>query len=407
MLNITLNRPKPHLKQREFMYSPAKHKMVRAGRRGGKTSGLANLAAERAARGGIVSYAAPTAKQTRTFWTELMKIYNPLVRRKLATARVAPHRALELPTGGEVSAQTAWNVDSLRGGRADLLILDEFQLMNEDVWLGAAQPMLLDSDGDAVFLYTPASIYDSEVSKAKNKHHASDLFREKEPDPDWELFTFTSWDNPYIPRSALHRRKAQMTEVHYLTEIMAQDATEDPKALWKRKDIRYKSDKIEYDYVVVGVDPSGSMRDETGIIVAGRKGDTCFVMYDGTLRRASPEAWGRQVAELYREYDANTIVAERNFGGEMVRRVIHIEDPAMPVKVIQASRSKYARAEPIARMYERAKIFHAEAFGELEDQMCQWVPNSKHKSPDRLDANVWALTELTNHAELIMDIELL
>ena len=405
MIHATLRRKKPHKAQRAFMSSPAKHKLVRAGRRGGKTKGLADEAAEGASNGEEVMYAAPTSKQTLAFWRELMEIYAPLEARGLAKSRTNPTRVLELPTGGMVTAQTAWNVDSFRGGRCHRLILDEYQLMDELIWEASAQPCLMDFDGSVTFLYTPASIYDSDVSKAKDKHHAAKLWDDHQDDPDWDFFTFTTWDNPYIPRTAIQRRKNNMTEVHYLTEIMAQDVTEDPNALWTRRMIKYaygvKPEDMER--IVIGVDPSGSMRNEVGIIVVGILGDKFFVLFDGTMGAPSPDAWAEQIADLHDDYEASLVVAEINFGGAMVESTIHKGNDDMFVKVIHASRSKQARAEPITRLYQRGQVYHCDQFVDLEDQMCQWVPGQR-KSPDRLDALVWAMTELADVDMVSLDM---
>lgn len=385
--------------------------MVRAGRRGGKTKGLADEASDEAAKGGEVMYAAPTNKQTLAFWRELMAIYEPLVRRNLARVRLSPFRFLELPTGGSVAAQTAWNVDSFRGGRASKLILDEYQLMDELIWEASAQPILMDFDGSVTFLYTPASIYDSDVSKAKDKHHAAKMWDDHQDDPDWDFFTFTTWDNPYIPREAIERRRKQMTAVHYQTEIMAQDVTEDPNALWSRKMIKpiFGVDPREMERIVIGVDPSGSMNDEVGIVVVGMKDELFYVLWDGSLYKPSPQAWAEQIASLQYEYDAQLIIAETNFGGAMVESTIHQGNMDLFVKVIHASRNKVARAHPVARLYQRGKVFHCHNypkdhnFQALEDQMCQWVPGQK-KSPDRLDALVWAMLELAEIDPHVLDV---
>ena len=147
--------------------------------------------------------------------------------------------------------------------------------------------------------------------------------------------------------------------------------------------------------VVVAVDPavtSGENSDETGIVVAGRTGPRGFVLADVTCR-LSPDGWARRAVEAYREHKADRIVAEANQGGDMVRTVLRTVDPTVPVKLVHATRGKRVRAEPVAALYEQGRVFHAQVFPELEDQLVTWTPDSP-TSPDRLDALVWALTDL-------------
>jgi phage terminase large subunit-like protein len=153
---------------------------------------------------------------------------------------------------------------------------------------------------------------------------------------------------------------------------------------------------------VVAVDPSGAAAaqdegaDEIGIIVAGRGDDgDAYVLADRSLRDA-PAVWGRMAVRAYHEFDAQRIIAEENFGGEMVRFVIRAADPAVPVRVISASRGKVQRAEPISALYEQGRVHHVGRFAKLEDQLCAFATAGYRGegSPDRADALVWALTEL-------------
>ena len=153
--------------------------------------------------------------------------------------------------------------------------------------------------------------------------------------------------------------------------------------------------------IVVAVDPSGVSGaedggDEVGIIVAGKGVDGCAYILADRSCRLSPEGWGRRAVEAYKEFKADRIVAEKNFGGAMVEAVIRAADPQAPVTLVTASRGKAVRAEPIAALYEQGRVYHARNFSELEDQMVAMTPNGYlgEGSPDRLDALVWALTEL-------------
>lgn len=148
--------------------------------------------------------------------------------------------------------------------------------------------------------------------------------------------------------------------------------------------------------VVVGVDPaitSGEESDETGIVVAGTaRDDTGFVLDDYSCR-LSPDGWAKEAIRAYHDWEADVLVAEANQGGDMVRHVLSTVDPTVPVTLVHASRGKRTRAEPIAALYEQRKVRHVGAFPDLEDQMVSWTPDVA-QSPDRMDALVWALTEV-------------
>ena len=148
--------------------------------------------------------------------------------------------------------------------------------------------------------------------------------------------------------------------------------------------------------VVVAIDPSGgsgSNNGETGIIVACRGQDGhAYVLADAS-GRLSPERWATRAVDLYHSYSADRIVAEQNFGGAMVENTIRMVAHAR-VKMVQASRGKAIRAEPVVALYEQCRVHHVGVFAELEDQLCQWTLDGGGPSPDRLDALVWAITEL-------------
>lgn len=169
----------------------------------------------------------------------------------------------------------------------------------------------------------------------------------------------------------------------------------DDGALWKRRWIGYKPAPKDLIRVVVGVDPSGSLEgNEIGIIVVGidREG-IIYVLYDGSLQ-GSPKEWSDEVNYAYGKYKADVVAAEKNFGGEMVAAVITQFDlKNVNVKLVNASRGKAVRAEPVAALYEKQKVFHVEQLVALEDEICTWKPADK-ESPNRMDALVWGITEL-------------
>lgn len=156
----------------------------------------------------------------------------------------------------------------------------------------------------------------------------------------------------------------------------------------------------EMQRIVVSVDPSGTRGDgggdDIGIIVAGLGVDGHgYILHDGTCNM-SPEGWGRRAVDLYHRYGADRIVGERNFGGDMVRFTVATADKKAAFKEVTASRGKVVRAEPISALYEQGKVHHVGDFQDLEDQMCNFTAAGYvgSGSPDRVDALVWALTEL-------------
>lgn len=174
-------------------------------------------------------------------------------------------------------------------------------------------------------------------------------------------------------------------------------------ALWSRAMLDSATIKAapELRRVVVGVDPSGTKGasdsgDSIGIVVAGIDvNGVGYVLADRSCK-LSPDGWGRRAVEAYREFKADRIVAEKNFGGAMVEHVIRTVDRSVAYKEVTASRGKAARAEPIAALYEQSRIKHVGLHAALEDEMCSMTANgyAGDGSPDRLDAAVWALTEL-------------
>ena len=121
-----------------------------------------------------------------------------------------------------------------------------------------------------------------------------------------------------------------------------------------------------------------------------------YVLDDLTLQ-GSPEIWAQQVVAAFNKYHADVVVAEANQGGEMVESIIREVDAGVPVVSVRATRGKYLRAEPVATLYEQGRVKHAGTFPALEDEMCDFGPSglSSGRSPDRLDALVWAIASLT------------
>ena len=191
-----------------------------------------------------------------------------------------------------------------------------------------------------------------------------------------------------------------------------------PGALWRREDIIYDSPPQiwavtpggkalvdDYSRVVVAVDPAvtyGPDSDETGIIVAAVRGDIGYVV-DDLSGRFTPHQWAQRVVTAYHVNMAAVVVAEANNGGEMIRTTIQGLDPTVNVRLVRASLGKVPRAEPVSNLYEQHRIKHVRPFAELEDQLCTYTKESKD-SPDRLDALVWAFTDLMLSHVTVTDV---
>jgi phage terminase large subunit-like protein len=189
-------------------------------------------------------------------------------------------------------------------------------------------------------------------------------------------------------------------------EIMAELLEDVEGALWHQAQLdalRVESAPA-LQRIVVAIDPnmsSAEAANDAGVIVAGRGhyDRHAYVLADDTITRGGPRAWARAAVDAYHEHNADRIVAEKNAGGEMVELTIKTVDPNVPVKLVSASRGKRTRAEPVASLYEGdpelgnpPRVHHVGFYPELEEQMCTWTPDAD--SPDRMDALVWALTEL-------------
>lgn len=237
--------PKPHSEaQREFVECMAKRQIIKAGRRFGKTVGAAIKALK--AFLGIcpfcetgcsycdftkwvtpmrVLYTAPTAEQVNAFWFEVVRALDKAIEMGIFK-KDESEKYIEKPgTKLRIKAKTVWNADSARGDYAKLAIMEEYQLMAENAWSDVIQPMLLDEDGIAVFIFTPPSLQSQGISKAKDPRHASKMFKNALSDKTgrWAAFHHTSFDNPLLSKIALAEIGKDMSADSFRREIMAED----------------------------------------------------------------------------------------------------------------------------------------------------------------------------------------
>ena len=391
----------PHAKQAEFLDSKAKRKVIKAGRRGGKTTGIAIYAVVEFLAGRRVLYATPTADQIQTFWHEVVTALAPLIEAGIFVKNETNHTITVPNTKQRIRAKTAYNADTLRGDYADVLIMDEFQLIDRDAWESVGAPMLLDNDGDAVFIYTPPRPHD----KARGYRHARDLFVMacKPENHEWKAFHFTSMDNPHISKVALERMARDMTAESYRREIEAEDTDESAGALWTRKmieDTRVERLPETLNRIAVGIDPAGGDT-ENGIVSVASAGNHVYIFADASIK-AGPNFWGADAVALAIKTDADIICGETNYGGDMVEDIIKPKIRDMNCKAryrnVRATRGKAVRAEPLVAKFERGEAHIVGRLPQLEDEMCIWIPNSNMNSPNRIDAMVWAHAAVEQNA---------
>jgi predicted phage terminase large subunit-like protein len=188
-------------------------------------------------------------------------------------------------------------------------------------------------------------------------------------------------------------------------ELYGELLNESDSALWTRaliEDARIKpEDAPPYYRCVVAIDPavtSGESSDETGIVVAGATPDGHYYIIEDASMRGTPEAWARKAIEMYRKHKCDRVIGEANNGGDMIEALLRQVDPSIPYRKVHASRGKKVRAEPVSALSEQLRLhFVGSDFAQLEDQLVTWEPDSD-KSPDRMDAMVWAVSDLMTNS---------
>lgn len=359
--------------------------LLLAGRGFGKTrTGAEWVRAEaQSGRRGRLALVAPTAADARDVMVEGESGLLAIAPRGNRPEYEPSKRRLTWHNGAMATLYSADEPDRLRGPQHDGAWLDELAAWRFPETFDQLQfGLRLGSDPRIVVTTTP---------------RPTQLIKQLVERPTTFTTTGTTYENvanlaPAFVDSIISRYQGTRLG---LQEIEARILGDPEGALWKRDWIQtaVAPDLIR---VVIGIDPAGSsseQADETGIIIAGKGVDgNGYVLADRSCR-LSPEGWASRAVAGFDQFSADRVVAEANFGGEMVQSVLRTVRSTLPFTAVHASRGKGIRAEPISSLYEQKRIFHCDAFPELEDQLCSWTPDSG-KSPDRLDALVWALTWL-------------
>ena len=333
-----------------------------------------------------------TLGQARSVMVEgvsgLMEVHPPPERPRFESAR----QRLVWPNGATGELYGANNYESLRGPQFDAAWIDELAKFRypEEAWDQLMFGLRLGQNPRCIVTTTPRPIPLLEKLLARD---------------DVVVTHGTTFENAsHLAPAFLEQIVKQYEGTHMgAQELYAQLLTERQGALWRRDMICYQMPEYEADgapklaRIIIAIDPAETHHqdsDETGIVVAGLAENRYAYVLEDLSGRLSPGDWGQRAVEAYWRFKADRIVAEVNKGGDMVERILRSIDPKISYKAVRATRGKLTRAEPIAALYEQRKVFHAQPLPLLEAQLCGYVPGVTSKSPDRLDALVWALTDL-------------
>ena len=297
-------------------------------------------------------------------------------------------RLLTWPNGSIAQVFSADEPESLRGPQFDAAWCDELAKWKQagDVWDMLAFALRLGENPRAVITTTPRPTV---ALKKLISDLATAVTRSRTADNRAHLAP-SFWEDVQV-RYAGTRLGRQ--------ELDGELIDDDPDALFRRALIEQGRVKAapELVRVVVAVDPPashGKKSNACGIICAGLGVDgRAYVLDDQSVQGARPAVWAARVVALYHARQACRVVAEVNQGGAMVEQVLREVDPQLSFRAVHASRGKQARAEPVAALYEQGRVRHAGVFPELEDEMCSAIRDGA-RSPDRLDAMVWAVSDL-------------
>jgi phage terminase large subunit-like protein len=304
-------------------------------------------------------------------------------------------RRLEWANGAVAQAFSAEEPESLRGPQFDAAWCDElakwrhmeatFDMLQFGLRLGAAPRQLITTTP------RPVPLIKRLIADARTRVTRAPTQANRE-------FLSPAFFDAVVARYAGTRLGRQ--------EIDGELIEDRPDALWTR--VMVEAARVAaapaLERVVVGIDPPGSSRngaDACGIVAAGAAENGFFyVLEDASAAGLSPAQWATKAVALYRRLNADSLVVEVNMGGEMVRSVLREVDHTVPVREVHATRGKWLRAEPVAALYEQGKVKHVGTFPLLEDELCDFGFDglSSGRSPDRLDALVWALTELSGRS---------
>jgi predicted phage terminase large subunit-like protein len=301
-----------------------------------------------------------------------------------------------LGNGAEVLFRSADEPERLRGPNLTGAWLDEASVMSEDVYTIVIAA--LREKGEAGWL--------SATFTPKGRQHWT--YRVFGQGRDVALFHCSTRENPFVPREFVEAVSRQYTSRLREQELEGKFIDVVEGALWKAEWIEAArvQEHPQLVRVVVAIDPAGThtdISDETGIVVAGLGEDGDYYVLHAAGYRLSPAGWAKRAVDLYHQFAADRIIAERNQGGEMVEHTIRSVWPEAPVSTIVATRGKAVRAEPVAALYEQGRVHHVSFFAALEEQMCAFPVATERD--DIVDALVYAISELSSSGPGMIALE--
>jgi len=376
--------PRPHDKQKLVIESPAKYKFVRAGRRFGKTTLYQNWFVPALLKGLPCALISMSYKDMLQVWRDFENLLTPIIKNKSKS-----DFRMELMTGGILDFYSGNAIDSIRGKKYAKVGIDEAAQVRDllHYLVNAILPTMIDFDGELLITSTPLGYNDYRKLEEQIAN-----------DSAWEVFHFTSFDNPHIDKAVIEQLMKQMTIKAVQQEIQAQYLDNSDAALWQFENIADNrvNEAPQLRRIVVAIDPavtSNKHSDETGIVTVGIDRDNHGFVLSDVSGVYTPLQWAQKAVEQFDLWQADRIVGETNNGGDLVEMNLRTVRPSISYEGVHASRGKATRAEPVAALYEQGKVHHVGNLRELETQMITWSPQDD-ESPDRVDALVWAIVSL-------------
>lgn len=339
----SLTLPTPYALQADIIKHPAKRKVVCAGRRVGKTIMAALMAVDGLQAGKRVLLSSTSQDQADTFWEYIVDWLQPLIQSKTAYKNEVK-RVIRL-NAGRIHVKTGSNPDVLRGGKSDLLVLDECAYLDADAWRKVGAPMLADTDGTAVFISTPA-----------RRNWFFELYHQAVADTSgrWAAWNFSTHENPYLPQSALDALTADMTEEDYRQEILA-EFLEGEGAVFRYVSERCTASKrAPYrGRFVAGID-FAQMQDYTAIVVMDA--DTRTVVDYDRFRQMDWSVQRARIRMMADRWNIERIIAERNSAGSPNIEALQ-KDEHLPVIAFDTTpSSKPPLIESLVLAFDRGEI---------------------------------------------------
>lgn len=378
-----------------FFENVARFNIIAKGRRFGATKGAANASIEWAAAGEKVLWGDTINGNIDRYFDRYM--FPELKKNDIKHNYNRTSKQL-LIYDGWVDFRSADNPENWEGFGYDKIILNEagIILKNKYLYTNAVLPMMMDSPDSVLFAL---GVPKGKILKTNEEHPFYTLAKAAQNNQEGYRFVeFSSYDNPLLTKADIETLEAEIKRMNPAMvdqEIYGKFVDGANATLWTPEMIRHTDSIPPLKRILLGVDPSGSSDgDEVGMIGGGIGYNGNIYILSDVTKGCTPLEWATISTNELKAINGDAIVVERNFGGDMVKYTIRTVDRNVRIIEVNASRGKEVRAEPVVAKYEDAKVFHAKGLYKLENEMLTWVPGVG-KSPNRVDALVWLVTELT------------